>query len=102
VDQRGITAEKQAFVMLALAKHVDEKGRCFPGHQTLAIYSRSSTGTVKRCLQFFKQQGWLRSARRGGTGTGATSNEYVIDVDGLREAAAMTFLRDLDFSLEKW
>jgi DNA-binding transcriptional ArsR family regulator len=63
--QMGDSTEK--FVLLALADHADEHGRCWPSLKRLSLFTSCAESTVRRALRRLEAQGLLTSEERRGT-----------------------------------
>lgn len=87
VFKHGPSEATQAFVLLAIADHADDKGRAFPGIALLAKKSRQSERNVMRVLQQLEVEGWLAVSRRA-FGVRLKGNVYQMNVAKLSVDAA--------------
>lgn len=69
----------QKMVLLALAKHADSKGHCWPSQQTLMRLSSLSRRAVQKALDDLDEMGVIEVRRRCDDSGRRTSNLYVID-----------------------
>lgn len=58
----------EKLVMLALADHADEAGRCFPSIARLALRTGMSGRGVQKVLRRLEERGFLRTDMNGGRG----------------------------------
>lgn len=65
-------------VMMAVAKHADEKGVCWPKVRTLAEFCGISARTVQRQLKEFEQAGLITIQKKYRADGGQTANVYCI------------------------
>jgi DNA-binding transcriptional ArsR family regulator len=65
-------------VMMAVAKHADEKGMCWPRVRTLAEFCGISARTVQRQLKEFEQAGLITIQKKYRADGGQTANVYCI------------------------
>jgi hypothetical protein len=70
------------FVLIQLAKRVDENWSCFPGQDTLAEETEQSVRTVRDQLKKLEELDLIRRESRGKPGGGRTSDRYFLLVDG--------------------
>jgi len=70
-------------VMVALADHADDQGRCFPGVASLALRTELSTRTVLRCISDLETAGWVKVKRKS-VGPLRTGSSYDLEVSKLR------------------
>lgn len=64
-------------VLLALAKHADENGKCWPGRLRLAEMTGIHPVNVSKCTRKLVELGWLTKQRRNGS-----SSVYYLRVPG--------------------
>ena len=72
-DGPAVTTER--FVLLALADHADEKGRCYPSIAGLCAKTCMSDRGVQRILRRLEVDGWLTVKTGGGR---SKANYYVL------------------------
>ena len=78
-------------ILLALADHADDDGRCFPSISRLAEKGRMSERNVKRCLRALEECGVVKTE----TGAGPKGcNVYIVDVDAMRDMPKTTACGD--------
>ena len=65
---RGLTLALRC-ILLALAEHADEQGRCWPSLRRLAALTEADRRTVTRGLAELEARGLLARERRPGKGT---------------------------------
>jgi DNA-binding MarR family transcriptional regulator len=65
---RGLTLALRC-ILLALAEHADEEGRCWPSLTRLAALTEADRRTVTRGLAELEARGLLARERRPGKGT---------------------------------
>lgn len=65
-------------VMMAVAKHADEKGMCWPRVRTLAEFCGISSRTVQRQLKEFERAGLITIQKKYRGDGGQTANVYCI------------------------
>lgn len=65
-------------LMLALADHADDKGRCWPGMTSLGLKTRMGRRNVVRLMERLEKSGEVIVEVRGGQ---SASNRYRINVD---------------------
>ena len=65
---RGLTLAMRC-ILLALAEHADEEGRCWPSLTRLAALTEADRRTVTRGLAELEARGFLTRDRRPGKGT---------------------------------
>lgn len=70
-------------LLFALANYADEEGTCFPGQERLAEETEQSVDSVQRRLKELEALGLLTRERRGGSGSGRTSDRYRLHLDQL-------------------
>src|SRR5208283_3936170 len=63
-------------VYLALAKHADGEGTCWPSMATIAKLARCARETVARSLKHLEARGYLKRTARFRPDGGVTSNAY--------------------------
>ncbi len=63
-------------VYLALAKHADGEGTCWPSMATIAKLARCARETVARSLKHLEARGYLKRTARFRPDGGVTSNVY--------------------------
>jgi len=69
-------ADPQAkLVLLAIARHADERGSCYPSAARLMVVTGLSKASVYRKIGYLEKHGFIRVRRRWGTGKN-TSNLY--------------------------
>lgn len=65
------------YVLLAIAKHADEQGECYPSGERLAKLTGLSRRTVLRKIDWLEKAGYLSIQRRTNAGK-KTSNLYSV------------------------
>jgi len=69
-------ADPQAkLVLLAIARHADKRGSCYPSAARLMVVTGLSKASVYRKISYLEKHGFIRVTRRWGTGKN-TSNLY--------------------------
>ena len=69
-------ADPQAkLVLLAIARHADKRGSCYPSAARLMTVTGLSKASVYRKISYLEKHGFIRVTRRWGTGKN-TSNLY--------------------------
>jgi len=69
-------ADPQAkLVLLALARHADKRGSCYPSAARLMVVTGLSKASVYRKISYLEKHGFIRVTRRGKDGK-KTSNLY--------------------------
>lgn len=63
-------------LLMALANYADEDGTCFPGQERLAEETEQSLDSVQRRLKELESLGLITRERRGGDGSGRSSDRY--------------------------
>ena len=81
----GSTTAK--LVMMALAKHADEKGKSWPKVQTLAKFCGISSRTVQRQIKEFERAGLLTIQKEYRDDGGQTTNRYFINLPSAKALA---------------
>jgi len=88
-------------VLLALADHADNRGRCWPGIDGVALKTGMSTRQVKRCVSELSGNGLINISRRGGTGAGRNTSVYdllmqspIVTPSGLSDTMSPSGLSD--------
>ena len=64
-------------VLVAIAKHADEKGQCFPSASRIALLANTTRRTVHRKINELKEDGLIAVKARGKDGK-KTSNLYTL------------------------
>lgn len=75
-------------VMMAVAKHADEKGMCWPRVRTLAEFCGISARTVQRQLKEFEQAGLITIQKKYRADGGQTANVYCIALPVVKDVGA--------------
>lgn len=75
-------------VMMAVAKHADEKGVCWPRVRTLAEFCGISSRTVQRHLKEFERAGLITIQKKYRADGGQTANVYCIGLPVVKGAGA--------------
>jgi DNA-binding PadR family transcriptional regulator len=69
-------ADPQAkLVLLAIARHADKRGSCYPSAARLMVVTGLSKASVYRKISYLEKHGFIRVTRRWGEGKN-TSNLY--------------------------
>ena len=69
-------ADPQAkLVLLAIARHADKRGSCYPSAARLMVVTGLSKASVYRKISYLEKHGFIRVTRRGKNGK-KTSNLY--------------------------
>ena len=69
-------ADPQAkLVLLAIARHADKRGSCYPSAARLMVVTGLSKASVYRKISYLEKHGFIRVTRRGKDGKN-TSNLY--------------------------
>jgi len=69
-------ADPQAkLVLLAIARHADKRGSCYPSAARLMVVTGLSKASVYRKISYLEKHGFIRVTRRGKDGK-KTSNLY--------------------------
>jgi hypothetical protein len=69
-------ADPQAkLVLLAIARHADKRGSCYPSAARLMVVTGLSKASVYRKISYLERHGFIRVTRRGKDGK-KTSNLY--------------------------
>ena len=71
----GPEDRNQLLVLLALADHADDHGRCWPSISRLARKARMSERTVQRAVRSMQSDGWLTICEQAGQ---RGANLYII------------------------
>lgn len=74
-------------VMMAVAKHADENGMCWPRVRTLAEFCGISSRTVQRQLKEFERAGLLTIQKKYRGDGGQTANIYCIALPAVKASA---------------
>jgi hypothetical protein len=74
-------------VMMALAKHADENGKCWPKVRTLAGFCGISSRTVQRQLKEFERAGLLTIQKKYRVDGGQAENTYFIALPSTKALA---------------
>ena len=69
-------------VMLVLAEHADDHGRCWPSVRLLELETELSKRTLLRCLSDLKGGGWIAVERRS-IGPSLKGSQYVVSLKKL-------------------
>lgn len=75
-------------VMMAVAKHADEKGICWPRVRTLAEFCGISSRTVQRHLKEFERAGLITIQKKYRADGGQTANVYCIALAAVKGVGA--------------
>lgn len=78
VWEHSLMEGSHRLVMLALADHADDAGRCWPGHARLAVKCRVSRDTIKRAVADAERSGELEITHEVGK-----VNRYRLVLPGL-------------------
>lgn len=70
----------QKFVLVALADYADERGECFPKHETTAARTGASVSTVKRALRGLMESGHLSMSHQYREDGRLRSNRYRLNL----------------------
>jgi hypothetical protein len=68
-------------LLVAIANYADDKGRSWPGQDTLAGHVRADRKSIIRWISKLEADGYIQRERRGGDGTGRRSNLYQLALD---------------------
>lgn len=75
IDETSVTGNDR-LVLIALADHADDEGRCFPGQEHLAKRTGLGQRTIVRVVARLEEAGLIQLTRRYRVDGPRTSNEY--------------------------
>ncbi len=84
-DLKGVSPVEKLLLM-ALAQHADEEGRCFPSHRLLAEKTGMSKRTILRAFQSLEDAGHLSRTARARPNGSRSSDLIVLHLGGDRES----------------
>lgn len=89
-DQKGVTSTEK-LVLLALADHADDAGRCWPSVARMEEMTALSERSIRKAIQTLEEKGALSTDRGVGRGN---SSKYILKLDSSVDASTPQKVQD--------